>query len=123
MNRLTASMFVATMLVSSGTGALAQDDKKAAPAHTPVSKVVLENEKVRVLETTWKPGDESASVPRGARVVRSLKGGTLTRIYPDGKKEQITTKTGEVRWYDATPAYALKNETKSTVSLYSVYPK
>jgi hypothetical protein len=101
----------------------AADKGKDVKAGEAVSKVVLENDKVRVLETTWKPGDQSASVARGGRVFRALKGGSLTRIYPDGKKEVVSFKDGEVRWVDATPPYALKNEGKSTIMLYTVYPK
>src|SRR5438445_283922 len=113
MNKLTTWMIGSAFfaLAAIGTPAFAQDKGKAAtpPAYT--SKVVFENDKVRAVESTWKPGDEAPSVARGARVVRSIKGGTLTRIYPDGKTEKITSKDGDVAWYDATPPYKLKNET------------
>lgn len=102
--------------------AMAQEKAKAAKLEA-TSKVLVENDKVRVLETLWKPGAETASAARGARVVRALKGGTLTRIYPDGKTEKITYKTGEVRWLDATPPYAIKNQGKSEIMLYTVYSK
>jgi len=120
-----ASVFGSAILVMAAMGApaLAEDAPKAKAAHPYTSKVVFENDKMRALESTWKPGEESPSAARGARLVRSIKGGTLTRIYPDGKTEKIVSKDGEVRWYDPTPAYALKNETKSPVTLYSVYPK
>jgi hypothetical protein len=111
------------VLAAIGTPALAQDTAKPKAAHAYTSKVVFENDKVRALESTWKPGEEAPSVARGARLVRTIKGGTLTRIYPDGKIEKIVSKDGQVRWFDATPPYAIKNETKSPVTLYSVYPK
>src|ERR1044071_3132305 len=112
MNKLTACMIGSALfaLPVAGTPVLAQDKAKAPTAPAANSKGVFENDKGRVLETTWKPGEESPSLARGPRVVRTLKGGTLTRIYPDGKTEKITSKDGEVRWFDATPPYAIKNQ-------------
>lgn len=52
-----------------------------------------------------------------------LKGGTLTLIYPDGKKEKLVWKTGETKVREATPAYSPKNEGKSDIVLYVVYLK
>ena len=79
---------------------------------------IEKNDEVRVYETTYKPGDQSSSMERPPRAVRALKGGTLTRIYPDGKKEKVTYKTGEVKVFGATPAYVVKNEGKSPIHLY-----
>jgi len=117
---LLGSAFAALALALAAP-AFSADDAK--PKATAVPKVILENDKVKVIETTWKPGAITESVARGPRVARALQGGTLTRIYPDGKTEKITYKTGEVKWVDATPPYALKNEGKSPMTLYTVYPK
>jgi len=38
----------------------------------------------------------------GNRIVRVTKGGTLLRIYPDGKTKEIVFKTGDVKWFDET---------------------
>ena len=108
--------------------AMAQDkasDAKSAPAKKgePVQKVFLDNDKVRVFEVTFKPGDAGASVARPQRVIRAVKGGTLTLIYPDGKKEKLAWKTGEVKVREASPAYSPKNEGKSDIVLYVVYVK
>ena len=81
------------------------------------------DDKVRVGEVTWKPGGESPSVARPARVVRVLKGGTLERIYPDGKKESVVYKTGETSAIEATQPYAIKNNGKSDVVLFVVFLK
>ena len=109
--------------------AIAQDkakDAKAAPAAKaekgkPVIKVLHEDDRVRVTETTTKPGDMGASIARGKRVVRYLQGGTQERNYADGKKEKVERKTGEV--FVAGPdtqAYAIKNIGKTTMVTYSV---
>ena len=125
MNKLTTWMIGSALfaLAAIGTPALAQDKGKATAAPAASTKVVFENDKMRALETTWKPGEEAPSVARGPRLSRAIKGGALTRIYPDGKTEKITYKDGEVKWFDATPPYAIKNETKSPIMLYTVYMK
>jgi len=102
--------------------AIAQD--KAAKA-APTMKVVLENDKVRAFEITFKPGDENTSVPSSSpRVVRALKAGTLQRIYADGKKEDVVWNTGDVRFNPPSPvAYNTKNVGKAELQLYVVVLK
>lgn len=97
-------------------------DAKAAKAEKgkPVTKVLHEDDKVRVTETTYKPGDESESVARAYRIVRLLKGGTLQRTYPDGKVEKYERKTGEVRAAGPDTPYKVKNIGKTDVVLYTV---
>ena len=112
--------------------AMAQDkakDMKAAPAAKAekgksVLKELVNNDKVRVFEVTFKPGDVSTTAARPARVIRALKGGTLTATAADGKTEKRTFKTGEVRYFDAeTAPTTLKNEGKSEMVLYAVFLK
>ena len=97
--------------------------EKGKPAAKYEQKELLQNEKVRVGEVTWAPGGESPSVARPARVVRVLKGGTLERIFPDGKKETVVYKTGDTTAINATPPYAIKNTGKSDVVLFVVFLK
>ena len=99
--------------------AMAQAKAKAA-APKVVLKVLFENEKVRAYEARFKPGAEGENVDRPASVIRALKGGTIQRIYPDGKKENTVWKTGEVKWLPARTAYVPKNIGKSEVVLYVV---
>jgi len=121
-----ASLMVAGMMAAP---AIAQDkgkDMKAAPAAAPAAakkgeatlEVFLDNDQVRVFKVTFKPGDASANMARPKRVIHVLKGGTLTLIHPDGKKEKIDWKTGETKVRDATPEYIPKNEGKSDIVLY-----
>ena len=70
-----------------------------------------------------RPGDAGANATRPLRVIRVLKGGTLTLIYPDGKKEKLVWKTGDVQVRPATPQYLTKNEGKSDIVLYVVNVK
>lgn len=67
-----------------------------------------------------KPGEQGESVARPYRVIRAVRGGTLLRVYADGKTEKAEWKTGEVRALEASPAYAPKNVGKTTIILYVV---
>jgi hypothetical protein len=127
MRRLvTASLGVAAFVLSglALNAAIAQDKKADKGAPKATIKVIAENDKVRVLDTIYAPGAENTAVPRSSvRVVRALKGGTLERIYADGKKEKIVYKTGEVRINEPGPAYTTKNIGKTEIRLYVVQLK
>jgi hypothetical protein len=97
-------------------------DKKAEKAKAPerVQKVLMENETVRVTETVYPPGSSTTFQPI-YRITRAIKGGTVVRSYPDGRKETVTWKDGEVREGKAEPVpYTLSNTGKSDVILYTV---
>lgn len=81
---------------------------------------VFENEKVRIVELLYKPGDESATVERPARVILALKGGTLMGTYADGTSDKIQFKAGGAQYFAATPAFKFKNVGKTEVRLYTV---
>lgn len=108
--------------------AMAQDkakDAKAAKAEKGKAtvKVLHDDDKVRVVEATFKPGDEGANVARSFRVTRALKGGTIQRTYPDGKTEKVEWKTGEVKVQPAAMPFTPKNVGKSDLVLYVVVVK
>lgn len=118
---LTAAVFVLSGSMMSTFAADKKSDKAAPQATT---KVIAENDKVRVNEVTYAPGAENSAVNSSStRVVRALAGGKLQRIYADGKKEDIVWKTGEVRINQTSPAYTAKNVGKSTIKLYVVVLK
>ena len=108
-------------------------DTKAAPVAKAEKgkstvKVLLENDKVRVFERTYKPGDTNDEVPSAYyRVNHTLKGGTLERTYADGKKEKTEVKTGMVRWLEpskgAAGKYTVKNVGKTEIVTFVVVMK
>jgi hypothetical protein len=125
MKRLVFMAMVATLMLAFTTKAVMAQEKakadkeKAAPAQAakkewpkvgPNAKVLLENDKVRVVETQGKPGEKNPMVKRGPRVVYVLKGGPVKVYYADGKTEMDELKTGTVRYYPG-------GDTKSTETL------
>jgi hypothetical protein len=119
-----AGLLVPVFLFSGAVenSAMAQEKAKAQKAAGQVTlKEVTKNEKVRVYEAIFKPGDEAPSIERPFRVIRALRGGTLQLTYPDGKKETSRYKNGEVKIRDRA-TYAVKNIGKTTVHLYVVQP-
>ena len=101
---------------------MAQDQMKVKEVKaTNTIKVLHEDDRVRVTETTTKPGENGGNLVRGKRVVRYLKGGTQERNYADGWKEKVERKTGEV--FVAGPdkeAYWIKNVGKTNIVTYVV---
>ena len=104
------------------TSAMAQEKKDGkAPAKAEKSekgkstvKVHFDNAKVRVFERTYKPGDTNDEVPSSSyRVNRTMKGGTLERIYADGKKEKTELKEGTVRFLEPSKGDSGKYTTKN----------
>jgi len=126
--RILISLVVpAVMLTVTVNPAIAQDKEKgkkaaAAAKEAPKPKVIIDNDKVRVQETRYKPGTGGPMAERPGRAVLTVKGGTFTRTYPDGKKVKIETKTGEWRWLEKE-TYSFENTGKTEIVLHGVYLK
>ncbi len=121
--RSSIGLLVLLMLVGATTGAtIAQEKAKAAKSEATL-KVFVDNDKVRVFEIRFKPGDQGANVARPARVLRVLKGGTLLRTFADGKSDQRTYKTGEVVYEQSAQPFVPKNVGKSDLIFYVVFVK
>ena len=122
MKRLALMAMAATLMLAFTTKAvMAQEKAKAekamAPAQekmkaekakmrAPTTKVLLENERVRVSETRFKPGDKSEMKERPDRVTYYIKGGEFKRYTPDGKTENYKRKNGEVAFTKKNTAAA-----------------
>ena len=124
-NLLNAMLLIAGLLIPGLFANIATAQERPQTTKTGFSTtVLLDNEKVRVFEATWKPGSESPSAKRPPRVVRVTTGGTLSYIYGDGRIEKITKKTGEVYYVDADPvAFSVKNESEAEVVLMNIVLK
>jgi len=71
----------------------------AAEAGKGTTKTLIDNDKVLVTEVRYKPGEMSDMRERGPRVTRALTAGTMERAYPDGKKQTVAWKAGEVKYF------------------------
>ncbi|MGO4221593.1 hypothetical protein AB4Y64_07020 [Lysobacter sp. TAF61] len=74
--------------------ASAQDMAKTAGKNV---KVLLDNEKVRVLELNMPPGASTGVHSHGDNVVYFVTGGTATQV-TDGVTKTMTRKPGEAVW-------------------------
>jgi len=97
-------------------GSVHAQDK--AKERAPVTKVLLENDKVRVAESTFRPGDVSRA-DRKARATYVVKGGTIERTSKDGKKTVAERKAGTSAWLEAD-SDAVKNIGKTTFVVVTI---
>ena len=98
-------------------------EKKAGKESIRVQKILVNNDRVRVSESVFKPGETNPMAKRGYRVTRVLKGNTtIVRTHADGKTEKIEWKEGGVYVAPADNASS-KNVGKSAVTIYTVVLK
>jgi quercetin dioxygenase-like cupin family protein len=76
---------------------LAQDPLKVAPT---MYKLVTENARVRVMEVTFKPGEQIATHSHPDHLAYFLSGGTL-KITANGKTNEVIGKAGDPVWIPA----------------------
>jgi hypothetical protein len=119
--RILGTTLVAGCLATAGALYAQDKSKDKAVKSTVVTKVLLENDKVRVTETTFKPGDISFS-ERKARVSYPLKNGTLERTTKDGKKTSYERKAGEALW-QAADNDVVRNVGKNEYVVVTFTPK
>jgi hypothetical protein len=120
-----AGLLVVAIMAAGVTAsaAMAQDqakDRKAAKVEKESTKVLFDNDKVRVQEVIFKPGDQGPNAARPFRIIRVLKGGTIRRTFSDGKIDNVVYRTGEVKVYEADRPFVPKNIGKSDIVLYVV---
>jgi quercetin dioxygenase-like cupin family protein len=80
------------------THALAMDFVEAAPTQT---KVLVDNERVRVIRATFKKGDKIPMHSHPDIVVYVVKGGKVKFTNADGKVVESDTKAGEATFRPA----------------------
>lgn len=112
-------IFVSLLLLNTGAA--------IADHHGYVVKDLIENDRVRVVLVTIKPGAESPSVVREQdRLVYAVKGGAIQRKYDDGSTALYTLKTGDVLFTDKPEdkqKYSIKNMGKSAIILQVTFLK
>jgi beta-alanine degradation protein BauB len=78
--------------------AKADDSTTVDPDHY---KVLLDNERVRVLEFRGAPGNKTPMHSHPDYVTYSFNGGKSMFTYPKGKPVEAVSQAGEVRWHKA----------------------
>jgi len=121
---LVPAFFVAGVVA---TPAIAQEKmakkmEKATALKKGTIKPIVDNEKVKAWEVTYKPGEGSEMSERAPRLVHALSGGTMRRTMPDGKTNDLVWKAGDTRWLPREN-FANKNAGKTVVRLLVVQPK
>jgi quercetin dioxygenase-like cupin family protein len=128
--RALAALFIPAFLAAATTLPVAAQDKKPAKAAEKpaekaavrASKTLVDNDRVRVTESVFKPGEVNPLQKRGYRVTRVLKGNTTVERTIDGKMERLEYKEGSVYVAPAGMS-SLKNVGKSEVTIYTVVLK
>ena len=119
-SRSTVMLLVSIPLITMGSRIDAQDVVKVSPATV---EVILENDHVRVIESTIPPGTLQGTHSHPATIVYYLTASTVRSEGPDGKLIVTERKAGEVAYREqvthsaenvgATPAKTLVIELKS----------
>lgn len=94
---LIKTMLVVFALVLTTNATRAQDVMKVAPNNC---KVLLENDRVRVVEIWIKPGEKLAMHSHPASVTYVLTAGQLKTTLPDGKTVDTEAQVGQTLWSD-----------------------
>jgi beta-alanine degradation protein BauB len=96
--------------------ATAQDPVKQSPDKY---KVVLNNDKVRVLDVLLRPGDKSPMHSHPDRVSYILSGSTVKSTSKDGKTTEAKTRVGQCVWHNAE-SHAVENTGKTEVHVLEI---
>jgi len=116
--RIFATSAAGLLLLASS--AFAQDVLKVSPS---TNKVLVDNQHVRVLESTFKPGAKEPMHTHPAGWYYVTKAGTLKVTYASGKVEMWTPKVGEQAWMDGEEAHTAENVGKTTLQYLMVEVK
>jgi hypothetical protein len=97
MHILRKTLLVAFALALTTSTVSAQDVAKVAPNNC---KVLLENDRVRVVEIWIKPGEKLAMHSHPASVTYLLSPAKLKTTLPDGKTVETEAQAGQALWSD-----------------------
>ncbi len=110
------TLILATLTLSVSAVSMGQDPLTAA-GH--MYKQKFENEKVRVLEVTFKPGQSIPWHSHPDHMGYAITRGTLTIYRPSGNSQTAKLKAGDVLWIPAEKHRA-KNVGKTTLRVLIV---
>jgi hypothetical protein len=95
---LQSMLLIALGLCVATTTTIAQDMAKVAPNNV---KVLLDNDKVRVLDVQFKAGEKLPMHSHPANIIYAFDAAKTKTTLADGKVVDTEFKAGEARWSDA----------------------
>lgn len=98
LSSLCGTFLFAVVVLAFASSVAAQDPAKVAPNHY---KCTFENERVRICEVAFKPGDTIPTHSHPDHFVYVLAPGKMKISHPNGTSKEAELKTGDVLW---TPA-------------------
>ena len=113
MKRLLSFIVFAVLITAASNIVFAQDPIKVAPN---MYSVVFENERVRVMQVVFKPGQDIKKHSHPDHYAYVLEGGQLTISKPDAKPSVADLTPGQVLWIPAETHWA-KNTGATQVKL------
>jgi quercetin dioxygenase-like cupin family protein len=119
-NRKAQWLAVAIGIIACTALGYTQDVMKAVPEHY---KVRVENEHVRVVESTLAPGEKEAMHTHPAGWYYVTKPGTMKVLFANGKIETWDAKEGEAGWMEAEGPHTSENVGKTTMGYILVEVK
>lgn len=103
----------ALAIALAAAAAQAQDAVQVAPAHYAVK---LENEHVRVIENTLKPGEKDGMHTHPSGWYYVTQPGTMKVVHQGGKSELWKAKAGEAGWLKAEGPHTSENVGEASMS-------
>ncbi len=121
---ILVAIFCAGIVVgmTGGVGTMLWLGTKTSAAQKNSSKIILENDKVRVKEAIFVPGDKKPGMHTHEypHVGVAIDGGTLKFNYPDGKTETLELKPGGAGYRDANVTHEAINVGSKSVRVIEV---
>lgn len=117
------SVALATLAVGFAGSALAQTAPPGFVASPDVYKVIAENDKYRVIEVTWKPGQKDQSHSHPDAAVYYPMSCTLRNQFPGRPPMEGSPEAGSARVQGPIAAHTIENIGSTTCRLIMFEPK
>ena len=120
MKTLIMTLALGAIVAGVAPSARAQDIVAVSPAH---ARVLVENERVRVVESTLPPGAKDPMHTHPAGWFYVTRPGSMKVVYADGRKETWAPKAGESGWLPGEGAHTSENVGRSPITFVLVEVK
>ena len=119
LNRLARSLLGAVVMVSLSIGSQVAGAQDVAAVNPDTIRVTLDNQQVRVMEATLKPGAKERMHSHPSSIVYVFTGGKVRSHTPDGKVSETTYTAGQTLYREPLTHWA-ENVGTTTIHLLVV---